>query len=80
MRTTQAWGWLVAAVVAAARCVTSAGTTGLDLAAGVRSQLAALGIGSIGQDARCTRESADLFSYRRDGTTGRFAGLIWLEP
>ena len=27
----------------------------------------------------CTRCSPDHFSYRREGTTGRFAGLIWME-
>ena len=26
----------------------------------------------------CTVESGDLFSYRRDGVTGRQAGLVWL--
>ena len=24
----------------------------------------------------CTRESASLYSYRRDGQTGRFAGVV----
>jgi len=24
----------------------------------------------------CTRESGDLYSYRRDGRTGRFAGVV----
>jgi polyphenol oxidase len=70
----------VAAVVPAASCVTRAGTAGLDIAAGVRAQLAAAGIGSVGQDGRCTMEFGELFSYRRDGQTGRFAGLVWLEP
>jgi len=32
----------------------------------------------IADDPRCTAESAELFSYRRDGTTGRCAGLIWI--
>jgi polyphenol oxidase len=67
-----------AAVVPAASCVTAAGTAGLDIVAGVRAQLAALGVGQVSADGRCTRESAELFSYRRDGTTGRFAGLVWL--
>jgi YfiH family protein len=68
----------VAALVPAAGCRTRAGTPGLDIAAGVRAQLAAAGVAAIGHDARCTSESGELFSYRRDGTTGRFAGLIWL--
>jgi polyphenol oxidase len=70
----------VAATAPAARCQTRAGTAGLDIAAGVRAQLTAAGVGRTAADGRCTRESADLFSYRRDGTTGRFAGLVWLAP
>jgi polyphenol oxidase len=70
----------VAAAVPAARCATTAGTPGLDIRAGVNSQLAALGVARIGSDNRCTKESAELFSYRRDGQTGRAAGLAWLVP
>jgi polyphenol oxidase len=68
----------VSAIVSAATCDTFAGTAGLDIAAGVRAQLAGAGVGAIGADGRCTRESAGLYSYRRDGVTGRFAGLVWL--
>ncbi len=70
----------VSAAVPAARCETFTGTAGLDIAAGVRAQLAAAGVGSIAADGRCTRESGELYSYRRDGVTGRFAGLVWLAP
>ncbi len=70
----------VAAVVPAARSQTSWETAGLDIAAGVHAQLRAAGVGWSARDGRCTRESADLYSYRRDGTTGRLAGLIWLTP
>jgi YfiH family protein len=59
-------------------CITRSGTPGIDLRAGLRSQLARAGVGEIGHDSRCTAETAELFSYRRDGRTGRFAGLIWL--
>ncbi len=69
----------VSAVVPEASCVTRAGTAGLDIAAGVRAQLAAAGVGTVISDGRCTMESAELFSYRRDGRTGRFAALVWLE-
>jgi polyphenol oxidase len=69
----------VSAVVPEAGCTTSQGTAGLDIAAGVKAQLAAAAVASVQADGRCTRESAELYSYRRDGTTGRFAGLIWLE-
>jgi polyphenol oxidase len=70
----------VSAVVSAARCDTFAGTTGLDIAAGVRAQLAGAGVVNITADGRCTRESDDLYSHRRDGLTGRFAGLVWMSP
>jgi polyphenol oxidase len=68
----------VAATAPAAKCATAAGTCGLDIRAGVRAQLEAAGVGWIGTDGRCTRQTPELFSYRRDGLTGRFAGLIWL--
>jgi YfiH family protein len=70
----------VAAAVPQARCATSWGTAGLDISAGVHEQLRQAGVGWSAADGRCTRESADLFSYRRDGLTGRLAGLVWLAP
>ncbi|MCX6499986.1 MAG: polyphenol oxidase family protein [Arthrobacter sp.] len=66
----------VAALVPAAWCTTSQGTPGLDLPAGVRSQLAADGV-AVEYSGGCTREDEELFSYRRDNRTGRFAGLVW---
>ena len=68
----------VAAAVSAA--TTRAGSPSVDLVAGVRSQLAALGVAHVSVDGRCTVETPELFSYRRDGVTGRFAGAVWLEP
>lgn len=70
----------VAACVPESACQTRKGTPGIDLRAGLHAQLAGLGVGQVRDDARCTAESGDLFSYRRDGQTGRFAGLIWLTP
>lgn len=70
----------VAASVPASACVTSAGTPGIDLRAGLRAQLTLLGLAEVTDDLRCTAERGELFSYRRDGTTGRIAGLIWLTP
>jgi len=32
----------------------------------------------VTRDPRCTAETAGLYSYRRDGRTGRFAGFVWL--
>jgi YfiH family protein len=59
---------------------TRAGTTGLDLRAGLTRQLASLGVARIVTDPRCTAEDRELFSHRRDGTTGRQAAVAWLEP
>ncbi len=58
---------------------TRAGTPSLDLRAGLAAQLAALGIEDVDLVGDCTNDDTDFFSYRRDRTTGRFAGLIWLE-
>ncbi|AUI60516.1 peptidoglycan editing factor PgeF [Amycolatopsis sp. BJA-103] len=60
-------------------CKTRKGTPGLDLRAGLWRQLADLGVGKIGVDPRCTNEDKTLFSFRRDGTTGRIAGMTWLD-
>jgi YfiH family protein len=71
----------VARAVPAARSTTRAGTAGLDLRAGIRAQLAALGVREQRDSTdRCTLEDRDLFSHRRDGVTGRHAGLVWLRP
>lgn len=59
---------------------TRKGTPGLDLRAGLWRQLADAGVGKIGVDPRCTFEDRTLFSFRRDGTTGRIAALTWVEP
>lgn len=62
-------------------CKTRRGTTGLDLRAGLWEQLAQAGISRIGVDPRCTMETPELFSHRRDGPrTGRFAAVIWIDP
>ncbi len=66
----------VAALVPATRATTSWGTPSLDLGTGVRSQLEADGVRVV-DAAACTRESPDLYSYRRDGSgSGRLAGVI----
>ncbi len=59
--------------------VTSAGTPGLDLRAGIARQLRELGVVAIDADPRCTAADPKLFSHRRDGLTGRLASVIWLE-
>ncbi|HSO89712.1 MAG TPA: polyphenol oxidase family protein [Arthrobacter sp.] len=68
----------VAALVPAARCSTSRGTPGLDLPAAVRSQLQDTGV-RVEYSGGCTLENKNLFSYRRDPSTGRFAGLAWTD-
>jgi purine-nucleoside/S-methyl-5'-thioadenosine phosphorylase / adenosine deaminase len=61
-------------------CRTRKGTPGLDLRAGLWRQLADAGVAKLGVDPRCTVEDTDLFSHRRNGTTGRLAALTWLDP
>ncbi|ARU46460.1 peptidoglycan editing factor PgeF [Corynebacterium silvaticum] len=61
-----------------ARVKTRKGTPGLDLRRGLARQLLQLGVKAIDIDPRCTIEDKELFSYRREGTTGRHAGLVWL--
>ena len=58
---------------------TRQGTPALDVRAGVAAQLAAEGVTEVRHDDRCTIEAPELYSYRRDRTTGRFAGYAWLD-
>lgn len=69
----------VAAVEPAAWSETSWGTPALDITAGVHAQLEALGVRDRQRSPVCTLESRDHFSYRRDRTTGRLAGYVWLD-
>lgn len=57
---------------------TKKGSVGLDLRAGIVRQLLEKGVRAIDADPRCTIEDDTFFSYRRQGTTGRQAGVIWL--
>ncbi|MCK1804142.1 peptidoglycan editing factor PgeF [Nocardia zapadnayensis] len=71
------------AEVAAAEPVTASvsahGTPALDVAAGVAEQLRRAGAAIHQWVPTCTAEDPGLYSYRRDGVTGRFAGVIWLR-
>ncbi|MFE4369997.1 peptidoglycan editing factor PgeF [Streptomyces sp. NPDC056835] len=69
----------VAAVVPEARSETSWSTPAVDVVAGVHAQLDALGVRDRQRSAICTLESDDHYSYRRDRTTGRLAGYVWLD-
>ncbi|MFE2561566.1 peptidoglycan editing factor PgeF [Streptomyces sp. NPDC059352] len=68
----------VAETEPAAWAQTSWGTPAVDVTAGVHAQLERLGVTDLLAAEVCTRESADHYSYRRDRTTGRLAGYVWL--
>jgi len=68
---------LVVALAPAAVAVASEGRPGLDLRAAVVERLRGLGI-VTSLHAGCTSESANLYSFRRDGLTGRHGGVITL--
>ena len=60
-----------------ARSTTNNGTPALNLPAALLQVLADEGVTVI-DESRCTVEHQDLYSYRRDGVTGRQAGIISL--
>lgn len=67
-----------AAAVSPECCAVSwTGTPAIDVAAGVVAQLRANDV-AVQWVPGCTRESDELYSYRRDGRTGRFAGVVQL--
>ncbi|MGM0384490.1 MAG: polyphenol oxidase family protein [Actinomycetota bacterium] len=55
-----------------AESTTRWGSPGIDLLAGIRRQLDGVPLTRVGT---CTHEDGRLYSYRRDGTTGRMAGV-----
>ena len=55
---------------------TAWGTPALDLPAGVVAVLRAEGVGTVRAATTDTWSDADHYSYRRDGRTGRFAGVV----
>ena len=57
---------------------TSSGSLALDLPKALTADLQSVGISVNSVQSRCTVEDSDLFSYRRDGVTGRQAGLVRL--
>lgn len=70
----------VAAAAPDAAAATSRGTPALDIRAGLVGQLRAAGVGSWSTLPQCTSETPDCYSFRRDGVTGRFAGMVWIQP
>ncbi len=67
----------VASVAPEAFAIDRHGRPALDIAAGVLAQLASE-CSDLDQLPGCTRESPELYSHRRDGVTGRFAGVVVL--
>lgn len=65
----------VVSVYPLARSTTSRGTASLDLPAALIGELTSLGL-KVSRTPNCTLENQNFFSYRRDGVTGRQAGLI----
>ena len=57
---------------------TISGTPSLDLPKALMAVLQGAGVELITNQEICTVENQDLFSYRRDGVTGRQAGLVRL--
>lgn len=60
------------------RTRTKKGTSGIDVRAGLVRQLLSLGVTHIDADPRDTITDTDFFSHRREGVTGRQAGVIWM--
>lgn len=60
------------------RTRTAAGTQGLDLRAGILRQLHGLGVAGLDSLPACTISDPALFSHRREGVTGRQAGVVAL--
>jgi polyphenol oxidase len=58
---------------------TTRGTPALDIPAAVRVALERSGVDDVEDVGVCTASSADHFSYRRDGTTGRQAMFVVLS-
>lgn len=70
---------LAATASPAAYSVSRTGTPAIDVAAGVVDHLRDAGV-SVTWLPGCTREEESLFSHRRDGVGGRFAGVVRLLP
>lgn len=70
---------VAAAGVPEAWATTRWGTPAVDVPGGVVAQLRGLGVRDVHRVPVCTMESPRHYSYRRDGSTGRFAGYVWLD-
>jgi YfiH family protein len=70
---------LVAHLGPTVEAVTDWGTPAFDVHAAVRIALERAGVDSLDDPCLCTASDPGLFSYRRDGVTGRQAVVAWLE-
>jgi polyphenol oxidase len=61
------------------RSRTSWNTDSLDLPGAAARVLAAAGV-RVHPSGTCTREEDGYYSYRRDPSCGRFAGIVWSNP
>ena len=66
-----------ASVEPVSAAVSWVGTAALDVASAVVEQLRRAEV-EVTWVPGCSREEEELFSYRRDGSTGRFAGIVML--
>jgi polyphenol oxidase len=57
---------------------TRAGAPSLDLRAGLDAVLREAGVSRVDRVGGCTVDEAASFSHRREGVTGRMAGVVWL--
>lgn len=65
--------------VPGSRSTTREGTASVDLTAGAVAVLTGAGLSDVRTVGGCTLEQPErFFSYRRDGRTGRHAGIAWL--
>lgn len=69
----------MAAKIPQAHAVTRRGTPAIDIRAAITAQLGHTGVVDVRHDHRCTVETPELYSYRREGATGDFAAYIWLR-
>ncbi len=69
----------VGRLVPGSRAATRQGTPSVDLSAGAEAVLRAAGVTDVTRQGGCTLEQPErFFSYRRDGVTGRHAGVVRL--
>ena len=70
----------VASAAPGSAAQTAEGRPALDIRAGLLRQLHDSGVRRQAVLPQCTAEDDRFFSHRRDGVTGRFAGVVWMSP